>query len=208
MGMVDAPWEEGFQDEALRPVAQRQPRARGRVTQHAPPPRLSTLAVKDAVKGALKHSTPTAAFRVQDTQFMEKTIVPEDEYDVAPGSEYEHRVTPVQRPQPQLVAKAQTVVSQAAVTPEVRMKQQCLGFAQWVKTSGAEGPDLVNLWKSTCKPAVNAGAATQPYIQMCSALSGAVSEFKDNPHWTPASACEAVLRTFRESGVGGSPLQF
>jgi len=87
-----------------------------------------------------------------------------------------------------------------------KMTVQCLAFATWVKGQGAKGVDLVRMWKGTCSPAVAAGAATPQYATMCNALGGAVEQFAVNDAWTPAAACEAVVRTFRESGIGASPL--
>jgi len=87
------------------------------------------------------------------------------------------------------------------------MMEQCLRFARWAKQQDLQGPELVHVWKSTCEPAVMSGAATERYRIMCEALGGAVADFGKSPKWAPESACIEVVRVFKESGVGGSPLK-
>ncbi|CAK0861981.1 unnamed protein product [Prorocentrum cordatum] len=85
---------------------------------------------------------------------------------------------------------------------EVRMRAQCLRFAGWAKAGGAQGGRLADLWRGTCAPAVAAGSASTRYAAMCRALDSAAAGFSSRPGWTPEEACDAVLRVFRESGVG------
>lgn len=87
-----------------------------------------------------------------------------------------------------------------------QMMTQCIGYAMWLKSQNATGSVLIGLWKKTCMQGSGVGAPEQ-YRIMCDSLVGAVSEFADDPNWTPHTACEDVLRVFRESGVGGSPLK-
>mmetsp|Transcript_52621 Transcript_52621/g.104441 ORF Transcript_52621/g.104441 Transcript_52621/m.104441 type:complete len:307 (-) Transcript_52621:41-961(-) len=90
--------------------------------------------------------------------------------------------------------------------PSIRMREQCMTFAGWVKKQGVYGRDLVALFKSTCDPAVRTGAASAKYAQMCDTLGGDIQGFADNPEWTPALACRALLRIWSYSGIG-KPVQ-
>lgn len=105
------------------------------------------------------------------------------------------------------MAVAQSAVrmaqADASPSPSKRMQKQCLQFAEWVKKQGAKGRQLVALWKSTCEPAVMSGTASEKYSLMCDTLGGEVQQFADNDEWTPSLACRVVLRTLRDSGVGG-----
>lgn len=83
----------------------------------------------------------------------------------------------------------------------------CMEFAQWAKSQRLQGEELVSTWKGTCLPGVQAGGASHRYTVMCEALGGAVEEFAGLPGWTPQQACNAVVRVFRQSGVGMSPVQ-
>jgi len=108
----------------------------------------------------------------------------------------------------QKVSKA--VVKEAEVAEQApgndKMLGQCMAFANWVKSQGSTGPDLVRIWGGTCMPAVMAGDAPPAYGNMCTALKTAVSKFAVAP-WAPADMCQAVLQVFKESGVGASPLR-
>lgn len=121
----------------------------------------------------------------------------------------------LRRPHPALAASQQGTKVNAssshadlvAMVPDhQKQHEQCLAFAMFVKLLGVKGPALVNAWLSTCQPAIIAGTATPQYSTMCNALGGAVSEFASDPLWTPQYACELIVRTFHESGIGASPL--
>lgn len=102
------------------------------------------------------------------------------------------------------VATGQTVVAEAAPGND-KMMGQCMAFANWVKSQGSTGPDLVRIWKGTCMPAVMSGEAPPAYGNMCNALGTAVQKFAVRP-WQPADMCQAVLQVFKESGIGATPL--
>jgi len=108
----------------------------------------------------------------------------------------------------QKVSKA--VVKEAEVAEQApgndKMMGQCMAFANWVKSQGSTGPDLVRIWGGTCMPAVMAGDAGPAYGNMCTALKTAVSKFAVAP-WAPADMRQAVLQVFKESGVGATPLR-
>lgn len=87
-----------------------------------------------------------------------------------------------------------------------KMLDKCVKFAKWVKEQELEPTGVVNVWMSTCKPAVVAGVATKQYSVMCDAIAAAVEDFADDPNWTPNGACNSVLQAFHESGVGRSPV--
>jgi hypothetical protein len=110
-----------------------------------------------------------------------------------------------------LMAAQRNVVStgakqEPASAGHVQMMTQCMGYAGWLKSQNASGTELVGLWKASCNQGGGV-VAPQQYRLMCDSLVGAVSEFADDPNWSPHTACEDVLRVFRESGVGGSPLK-
>lgn len=116
----------------------------------------------------------------------------------------------VPRPPPRALVASEPVALAAqapSMKPRERMEAQCMKFAHWVKDQGVQGSELVRLWKGTCEKPVSEGAATAAYAEMCNALGGSVAEFADKPDWTPKAACAAVLRTFVEAGIGGSPLK-
>lgn len=125
-------------------------------------------------------------------------------------------VPPAQRPKtlamPQRAASERKAASelkanQPQMNPAERMRSQCINFASWVKNQGGDGNEVVRLFRGTCAPAVVAGVATNEYASMCDTMTGAVTKFAKDPNWSPVSVCQAVLRTFRESGVGSSPLE-
>eukprot|EP00927_Polykrikos_kofoidii_P080453 TRINITY_DN77304_c0_g1_i1.p1 TRINITY_DN77304_c0_g1~~TRINITY_DN77304_c0_g1_i1.p1 ORF type:complete len:340 (-),score=39.91 TRINITY_DN77304_c0_g1_i1:110-1129(-) len=97
------------------------------------------------------------------------------------------------------------VARAVSLHPLMRMQAQCLSFASWLKQQKAQGTVFVHLWKTTCSPAVIAGAVPQ-YSQMCVALGGAVQPFANQPDWNENAVCQAVLGVFRASGVGVSPV--
>lgn len=82
----------------------------------------------------------------------------------------------------------------------------CLKFAAWTKSQNLQGPEVAAVWLNTCQPAVASGSATKQYNVMCESLGAAIEEFSHNPEWTPKQACTSILRAFRESGVGATPL--
>lgn len=88
-----------------------------------------------------------------------------------------------------------------------RMMQQCMSFANYMKTQGADGTEFVRMWGGTCDPAIQAGGASPQYVQMCSALKGAVSGFITVRNWPPGEVCQAIVRVMTEAGVGMSPLE-
>mmetsp|Transcript_106334 Transcript_106334/g.184838 ORF Transcript_106334/g.184838 Transcript_106334/m.184838 type:complete len:363 (-) Transcript_106334:124-1212(-) len=88
-----------------------------------------------------------------------------------------------------------------------KMQAQCESYASFLKGQNVGGPDLVKAWSGTCMPAVHAGKATPKYSTMCSALVGAVEPFSLDTRWSPAEVCKAVVRVFKESGLGATPLQ-
>lgn len=99
---------------------------------------------------------------------------------------------------------AETTFTQGS--PEM-MKAKCVHFAGFLKGSGVSGTEFVRMWKGTCDPTVMSGKATPQYMAMCNALGGAANGFALDKGWSPEKVCEAVLRVFRDSGVGASPIQ-
>lgn len=83
---------------------------------------------------------------------------------------------------------------------------QCLKFAAWAKAQQLKGEELVQTWKGTCLPAVQVGMANRKYAIMCEALGQAVQDFSSKPDWAPEAACKVVVKVFRESGIGMSPV--
>mmetsp|Transcript_20968 Transcript_20968/g.60559 ORF Transcript_20968/g.60559 Transcript_20968/m.60559 type:complete len:297 (+) Transcript_20968:43-933(+) len=141
------------------------------------------------------------------------------EYDVDPEDMPAARRKPIaapvtaapRHPQESLVA-ANVAASEGTGSEGLQaltrtMMRQCMKFALWAKAQDLQGPELVRVWKSTCEPAVMAGAATERYKIMCEALGGAVAEFGKSKDWVPQVACMEVIQVFKESGVGGSPLK-
>lgn len=88
-----------------------------------------------------------------------------------------------------------------------KMQAQCVAYASFLKGQNVVGPDLVKAWSGTCMPAVHEGKANPKYSTMCSALVGAVEPFALDSAWSPEKVCEAVVRVFKESGLGATPLQ-
>mmetsp|Transcript_37686 Transcript_37686/g.82766 ORF Transcript_37686/g.82766 Transcript_37686/m.82766 type:complete len:256 (+) Transcript_37686:30-797(+) len=87
------------------------------------------------------------------------------------------------------------------------METQCLSFAKWVKEQHLKGKELVKVWRSTCIPALVGGSPDARFATMCDALGGAASSIAEHEDWSPEVACQSVLRTFLESGVGASPFE-
>lgn len=83
-----------------------------------------------------------------------------------------------------------------------KMKSQCMSYASFLKTQDIQGIELVRVWKGTCDPIVSSGEASPAYQLMCSSLGGAVEEFANQPGWDPGAVCDAVLRVFKEAGIG------
>jgi len=101
-----------------------------------------------------------------------------------------------------LATMKQAAAPPVPTDPSIRMRQQCLTFAGWVKKQGVYGRDLVAVFKSTCEPAVRSGTASAKYAQMCDMIGGDMQEFADNPHWTPSWACRKLLRIWNYAGIG------
>lgn len=203
-------------DEALR--APRRPGV-GKTTLRTPQrhhgPQLSALAAAREVitpdalplSGRLDHSRTgsSAAAAAKEQGDGENDVL-----DEVPGPE-PFLVLAASRPRPRTALQSLSVASsryaaERHASGAEGQEEKCLEFATWAKAQHLQGPELIGVWMSTCHPAVKAGAATTKYEQMCNAIGGAVSEFADVPDWTPEQACTALLRTFRESGVGSTPL--
>ena len=88
-----------------------------------------------------------------------------------------------------------------------RMMEQCMSFANYMKAQQVDGTEFVRMWGGTCDPAIQAGVASPQFIQMCSALKGAVSGFITLRSWPPDRVCQEVVRVMVEAGVGMSPLE-
>jgi hypothetical protein len=93
-----------------------------------------------------------------------------------------------------------------ALLAQERMRTQCLQFADFVSQQGVRGLKFVNLWKSTCQPALDAGAATPVYRDMCAAIGGAIEPFSNVANPNPEQVCTAVVNIMKNSGVGSSPV--
>jgi len=98
------------------------------------------------------------------------------------------------------------LTSHVRTPPADRMKAQCLQYAQWMKAQNVQGPTLIKMWTTTCKPIIAAGAATGKMVSMCGNIAGSLANFTNNTLWTPNAVCQAVLAHFVSSGVGASPI--
>jgi hypothetical protein len=90
---------------------------------------------------------------------------------------------------------------------EARMMDQCKSYTNYlVKAQGPVmppmGPKILQMMKSTCDGAIRAGAASSQYTLMCNALGSAVEPFLVAPTTDWTGICSAVLKVFKESGVG------
>mmetsp|Transcript_73245 Transcript_73245/g.238226 ORF Transcript_73245/g.238226 Transcript_73245/m.238226 type:complete len:296 (-) Transcript_73245:49-936(-) len=211
--MVQGPEGDAAFDEAL-PRPQPSPAARSRAPRAALL-RLSSSSVSSGSAAARGVLTPDAPDKGWGSSSPTAELAgPVTEYDVD-GPSAERRLMPdsaavAARRAALLVARRSvTKVRSQAMTLtalEGEMEDKCLKFASWAKSQDLEGPELIAVWKSTCSPAVLAGAATPQYATMCEALSSAVAEFSEQPNWTPDGACKRFLAVFRESGIGRSPV--
>lgn len=75
---------------------------------------------------------------------------------------------------------------------------QCLKFARFTKSQDVTGVELVRVWKSTCEPAVQSGAATERYRLMCNALGGAVEPYSAQLDYNVEALCDSVLAVFHD----------
>lgn len=75
---------------------------------------------------------------------------------------------------------------------------QCLKFARYTKSQDITGTELVRVWKSTCEPAVQSGAATERYRLMCNSLSGAVEPYASQLNYNVEALCDSVLSVFHD----------
>eukprot|EP00928_Gymnodinium_smaydae_P092912 TRINITY_DN7689_c0_g1_i2.p1 TRINITY_DN7689_c0_g1~~TRINITY_DN7689_c0_g1_i2.p1 ORF type:complete len:265 (-),score=24.86 TRINITY_DN7689_c0_g1_i2:70-864(-) len=97
------------------------------------------------------------------------------------------------------------------------MGTQCMKFASLLKTHNVRGAELARLWRGTCSPTTtfpspvsNVGVGSAQYARLCNAISAAVAPFVGSTaaplDWNPTDVCAAVLRSFKDSGVGSSPV--
>lgn len=84
--------------------------------------------------------------------------------------------------------------------PSVKPKgwDQCVKFARDTKQKGVNGQELVNVWATTCTPAVEAGLATERYKLMCNSLKGAVTPFAAQRDYDVFKLCDSVLTVFHD----------
>lgn len=90
---------------------------------------------------------------------------------------------------------------------QARMKDQCMSYVNWLKAAQGPvappmGPKILQMMKGTCDGAIRAGVANNQYTLMCNSLGSAVEPFLVSPATDWGGICDAVIRTFTESGLG------
>lgn len=212
---VEAPIDGAMYDEALPEPAAAPQRPRLQVRRPkkkaaggpALPPGQGGLVVPDAPMTEPIGLSASDELLADPMAARRTKVVQEYDEDLPEGASNQQAPRPVhhQRPRRQ-AALASTQHGVQAHSKGPGQWDKCLKFAAWVKSQSLQGPEVAAVWLNTCQPAVASGSATQQYTVMCESLGGAIEEFSHNAEWTPKQACTSILRAFRESGVGATPL--
>lgn len=84
------------------------------------------------------------------------------------------------------------------------MMHSCLSFTAWLKSQQVAGDSLEHVFKSSC---LKGGSSTARITSMCRDLGCAIANLGlRGPIWEANLVCETVVRTFKASGIGASPL--